>query len=254
MIQNPISTMDDTYQKIGAGHPKVARGWSKIYDVIFNELHTKLDVITEIGIGNATCQLAWARTFPGKKIVGIDIASPSIQLCDENDSHTKQFTNAMNGVSTLHRLPMKEICNIDLYYNKNAYEMDVANQYLEIYGKQIFFINDGKQDGIAHHKFKESWSPLLLPGGVLLQERIARKGYDGIRINQMRKAVHGEWLVYDCREYVQFENPNANGFLGIWSHNPDHWADVLKDFKRVTDPESQIEPKYQLPDDDNILQ
>ena len=70
----------------------------------------------------------------------------------------------------------------------------------------------------------------------------------------MVKAVREGWLVYDCREYVQFEDPNCNGFMGIWTSDPDKWTHLLKDFKRVTDPESQIDLKYQIPDDDNILQ
>lgn len=255
MIQNPIEFMEREHlSQFGRKHPKTMRGWTPIYEIIFNTIGNEIDVITEIGIGNATCQIAWSKTFPGKRVVGIDVASPSIELCKENNNDVRQFENAMSSISNMHRLSMKEIVNIDLYYNKNAYEKSVADQYLELYGKQVFFINDGKQDGLAHRKFRETWEPMLLPGGLLLQERIARKGTQGIRIHQMVKAVREGWLVYDCREYVQFEDPNCNGFMGIWTSDPDKWTHLLKDFKRVTDPESQIDLKYQIPDDDNILQ
>ena len=251
---NPITLYNEKFSS-DYPHPKFNRGWGSIYDVIFNDIGDKLNVVTEIGVGNATCQLAWARTFPGKQIVGIDIASPSLALCEDTDLQIKQFTNAMNGIYTLHsHTTMSELANIDIYYNKDAYTKDIAKQYLEIYGKQIFFINDGKQDGLVHRKFREIWDPLLLPGGLLLQERIGRRGTRGIRINQLVKAVDEGWLVYDCREYVKFEDPNCNGFLGIWTQERDYWGTILKDFKRVTDPKNQIEEKYQISDNDDILQ
>lgn len=253
MIRNPISSINDFHkEKYGHDHPKIQRGWGTIYDVIFNNLNDKIDVVTEIGIGNASCHLAWAQTFPGKKVVGIDIASPSLELCDIQNCDVPQYVNSMRGITNLHRASMSDISNIDLYYNKNGYTKDIADQYLSIYGKQSFFINDGKQDGLAHIKFREFWGPILTGGGLLLQERIARSGNNGIRIHQMIKAIRNGWLVYDCREYVKFENPNANGFLGIWTEDVAHWTEILKDFKRITDPVAEIEKEFQLVEKDML--
>jgi hypothetical protein len=250
MILNPIFSIDNYHQeKFGCKHPKIQRGWGQIYDVIFNELGDKIDVITEIGIGNASCQVAWAKTFPGKKVVGLDIASPSLQLCDQKNCDVRQYINSVTGVNNVHNLNIPDIANIDVYYGKDAYDNNVADQYLEVYGKQIFFINDGKQDGLVHMKFAKVWSNLLLPGGLLLQERIGRAGFEGIRIHQLQKAISNGWLIYDCREFVEFENPNSNGFLGIWSHDNAYWDKVLRDFKRITNPVAEIEKQHHILDE-----
>lgn len=250
-MHNPIGSFKMIKGDSIIPHPKTLRGWAPLYDVIFNNIFDQIDVITEIGIGNATCQIAWSKTFPGKKVVGIDIASTSLELASNNNLDVKQYINSMQSITTVHSLTMEEIYPLNLYYNKDAYSEEVANDYLKIYGKQIFFINDGRQDGICHKHFKQLWAPLLKPGGLLLQERFARFEYKGIRVNQMKKAIANGWLVYDCREYVQFENPNSNGFLGIWTEEKDHWKRILQDFKLITDPYAQIEKSCLLLDDAN---
>lgn len=226
--------------------PKTMRGFGKFYDAVL-EHYADVDVLTELGIGNFTCQLSWATAMPNTKIVGIDIASPSIKDCDTDNLDIRQYTNCIAGFELQNIVPMWAKTNIDLHYRRNAYSKETVDEFVTTYGAPKLVINDALQRPYAVMPFQEHWYDALDDTGVLIQERFGRNPPDGIYAPILTKSINKGWLIYDCREFVKFENPDVNGFIGIRPKNPadtDMWIEKLSHFRRITDPVDQIEEQF----------
>jgi hypothetical protein len=222
-------------EQVGSG-AKTMRGFGEFYNALVNSFTSDPSVFLEIGIGFLHSHLVWSQVFTQAKIVGLDIASPVLDLCIKQECHTRQYENAINGMRMYATVPMHFTKNLHLLYNKNAYDIDTVHELLDLYGKFDLVINDGLQTNYSHLLFRNAYTDILSETGILVQEKIGRSGSSNASPHQMKKAISHGWLIYDVRNDVKFEDPESVGYIGVWSHNQDHYRKIFKDFKLVEDP------------------
>lgn len=221
------------------GHNKQRRGWKKPYDAIFT--HLIPEAITEIGIGNAASHKCWLATFSDIPIIGIERVPLFIGGCvDEfSDIVVRQLHEAQKGLGELHQqYKISDIKRLNLHYNRDGYSEQTVNEYLDAYGTQDIVINDGLQNGFSHIQFLEQWKRVLKnPRSLLIQERMLRnQDYsntpEAVRpMKWYRNAINDGWLIYDCRDQVEFVHHEGahfeEGLFGIWTQDKDYWKDKL---------------------------
>lgn len=221
------------------GHNKQRRGWKKPYDAIFT--HLIPEAITEIGIGNAASHKCWLATFSDIPIIGIERVPLFIGGCvDEfSDIVVRQLHEAQKGLGELHQqYKISDIKRLNLHYNRDGYSEQTVNEYLDAYGTQDIVINDGLQNGFSHIQFLEQWKRVLKnPRSLLIQERMLRnQDYsntpEAVRpMKWFRMAIDDGWLIYDCRDQVEFVHHEGahfeEGLFGIWTQDKDYWKDKL---------------------------
>ena len=212
-------------------HPKFSRGFGQFYGELFKHLDNK--IITEIGIGWAISQIAWAKSFPKSQIVGIEVASPVLDDCVNAECHSRQHEFALVGMKRFSDQPMSIQKRIALHFNRSGYIAETAKEHLEAYGQVPFVIDDGKQNGSVHNEFKEAWLPNITKGGLLIRERAFRfPGYAGMQSRQAWKSLGKGWVLVDCRKYILDPHPqepvNQQGFIAFWSDDRDKWINIFK--------------------------
>lgn len=224
---------------IHKGHNKQRRGWKKPYDAIFT--HLIPEAITEIGIGNAATHECWLATFSDIPIIGIDRVPLFIGGCvDEfHDIAVRQLHEAQKGYGEFHQnYTMSDVKRLHLHYNRDAYSEKTVSQYLDAYGTQDIIINDGFQDGFSHIPFLNEWKCVLKnPRSLLVQERMLRnQDYsntpEAVRpMKWYRRAIDDGWLIYDCRDQVEFVHHKGahfeEGLFGIWTQDKEYWKQIL---------------------------
>lgn len=240
---------DSNVKELTGSGAKVRRGLGPIYDIIVDNIISP-NTVMELGVGTTHSQLAWAHAFPDTKVVGVDIASPSMQLCWEKDLTTKQYANAQKGIEVLFSqntpVPMDICKRVDIYYNKDAYSKDVANEVVASYGRLPLIVNDAWQAAPAHNMFLDAYREAITDDGILVQEKAGRAGAKGIDIHQMQKALAKGWRIFDCREGLVMEgsNPESEGYVAVWYTDNNKWDDKFNSLREIKDPVSQIDAKW----------
>lgn len=218
--------------KLTKDHPKYSRGFLEFYNKLFEYIEPK--TIVEVGIGIGICPVGWAKAFPEAEVVGIEISSPVLQHCIDNELHTRQYKYIQECFHNLLRQHMSVQKRIHLHHNRDGYSKDTAQEVLETYGQLDFVIDDGKQDGKCHKEFLKNWKHVIKDDGLIIRERAFRyPDRKGIRMGEARKALTNGWIIIDCREFnpdVHLGEPLCKeGFLALWSNNQDLWVERLQD-------------------------
>ena len=228
---------------------KTPRGFGKFYDTLISSLDSDPVAMMEIGIGAVHSHVTWSNVFPNSTIIGLDVASPIVELCAVQECHIRQYQNALTGINNFCQLPIKNRKNIQLHYNRNAYDAAIVNEVVEAYGQLDLIIDDGKQTSWIHNQLLQLYKDVLSDSGLLIKEKIGRNGQNNVDAVQMQKAIMNGWIIYDIREYVKFENPESAGFMGIWAKDASKYIEIFKDFKRVVDVENHSPALAHLPQD-----
>lgn len=226
-------TKADLYvQQNYRGNGKARRGYGGLYDLLLNYCNPKS--ILEIGIGTCHSHLVWAQSAPEATIIGLDIAGPSEDICARNDLHVNQLLNAKNGMYNLSGWPIHAIKNIDLYWGRDGYSKETAQEVVENYGNLDLIINDGKQTSSIHNLFLDAWNDQLESGAILVQEKLGRDQYNSFNKESAIKAINRGWLLYDISSSCTFEKHDSHKCIGFQSNRQDEIQELFKDFMPIT--------------------
>ena len=133
---------------------------------------------------------------------------------------------------------MSDVKRLHLHYNRDAYCEKTVSHYLDAYGTLDIIINDGFQDGFSHIPFLNEWKCVLKnPRSLLVQERMLRnQDYsntpEAVRpMKWYRRAIDDGWLIYDCRDQVEFVHHKGahfeEGLFGIWTQDKEYLKQIL---------------------------
>ena len=236
-----VNADNEIIQAVGSG-AKTKRGLGEFYNTLTDSLESDPETFLEIGAGLLHSQMVWSKVFPHTRVVGLEVASSSVELCSKQNITVKQLENSLNGLELAATSPMHVMKNVVIHYNRDAYTEEVKSEFVETYGKLPIIVNDGRPTSWIHIKFQELWKDAIIPGGCLIQEKFGRHLYEGVMFWQLRKAILNGWLLYDVREMVEFD-VNSTGIVGVWSNDPNKYLELFKDFKRITDVDKQL-PAY----------
>lgn len=231
---NRYTDADAKIELYGNGGAKTIRGLGGFYNTLINSLEHDPETLLEIGVGAGHSHLTWSEALPNTTVVGIELSSPSLLQCEDRALSILQYTNAIDGIDNFHgnKMPMKATKNINIYYNRDAYDPAVAQEFTETYGQLPVIINDGWTIHTVHNLFLDSWRDKITDNGCLIQEKLGRYGNLGVNTSSIQKALDKGWLVYDMREHGEF-HVNNGGIVAVWSNNKTKYENIFSDFKRV---------------------